>query len=135
MSHAARISARLMALALALLAATTAGAADQQPVTAFDGSYTGMPVAERMNRTPPCAKPQVAVLDVQNGAARMRSSIDRRKGHVQADGTLTMRGELVVSWQHIPGFVEGRFTQGRFEGVSRFPNVNCAYRWSLQKTH
>ena len=135
MLHAARLSASLTAMALALLVATGARAADQQPVTTFDGSYTGMPVAERMNRTPPCAKPQVAVLDVQNGAARMRSSIDRRKGQVKPDGTLTMRGELVISWQHIPGFIEGRFTKDRFEGVSRFPSVNCAYRWSLQRTH
>jgi hypothetical protein len=101
--------------------------------TSFDGSYVGVPVADKQNRSPPCAKPQTAVLDVIAGTARMRSSLDRRKGQVQPDGSVTMNGELVIASQHIPGLVEGHFTADRFDGVSRFPNVHCSYHWSLQK--
>jgi hypothetical protein len=105
----------------------------QSATTGFDGSYIGVPVADKQNRSPPCTKPQTAVLDVTDGSARMRSSLDRRKGQVQPDGSLTMNGELVIASQHIPGLVEGHFTADRFEGVSSFPNVHCVYRWSLLK--
>ena len=53
---------------------------------------------------------------------------------VKADGSLMLNGVLVVGSQHIPGFVEGQFKDGRFEGVSRFPSVKCGYKWSLQKS-
>jgi hypothetical protein len=126
----ARASSSMLA-AFILCSAATSWA--QSATTTFDGSYIGMPVAEKQNRSPPCAKPQTAVLDVIDGAARMRSSLDRRKGQVQPDGSLTMNGELVIASQHIPGLVEGHFTADRFEGVSSFPNVHCVYRWSLLK--
>ncbi|MBS0641110.1 MAG: hypothetical protein JSS43_14635 [Proteobacteria bacterium] len=139
-SHrSARNLATLLLSAAGLLAGAQASRAQSSPVppapvTAFDGSYVGMPTAEQQNRSPPCAKPQTAILDVQNGAARMRSSFDRRKGQVKADGSLMLNGVLVVGSQHIPGFVEGQFKDGRFEGVSRFPSVKCGYKWSLQKS-
>ncbi len=122
----------LACLSLPLLAAARVRA--QQATTQFDGSYSGMPKPDKANRSPPCVAPQIAFLDVHNGNARMRSSIDRRKGVVQPDGSVTMRGELVVGSQHVPGFVEGKFTADGFEGVSRFPQVNCAYTWKLPKT-
>jgi hypothetical protein len=115
-------------------AETTSGHSADAPVNRFDGSYIGMPTADRQNRSPPCAKPEIAVLDVQNGSARMRSSLDRRKGVVQPDGSLSMKGLLAIASQQIPGFVEGRFTADRFEGTSRFPNVNCVYHWDLSKS-
>jgi hypothetical protein len=124
-------------LAWSILCVVAAGAtaiAADTPVTRFDGTYIGMPTADRQNRSPPCAKPETAVLDVKNGAARLRSSLDRRKGEVQPDGSLAMKGVIAVASQHIPGFVEGQFTADRFEGTSRFPNVNCAYHWSLAKS-
>ena len=120
-------------LSAALLLGLCAAPARAQ-VPQFDGTYIGLPVPDKANRSPPCTKPPDAVMDVQNGAARMRSSIDRRKGTVQPDGTLTLNGELVVGSQHVPGLVEGRFTKDSFEGVSRFPVVGCSYRWSLRKT-
>lgn len=131
----ARRAAGLSLPALTLLAGAHAAMAQSPPpVTAFDGSYVGMPAAERQNRSPPCAKPQTAILDVKDGAARMRGSFDRRKGQVKPDGSLVLNGVLVVGSQHIPGAVEGRFNDNRFEGVSRFPSVKCGYRWILEKS-
>jgi len=125
---------------LALLPVTSflllAGASVQaQPATnRFDGSYTGVSQPDKANRSPPCTAPQAVFLDVQNGNARLRSSIDRRKGVVQPDGSVTLRGELVVGSQHIPSFVEGTLSDRGFEGISRFPQVNCRYSWNLPKT-
>ncbi len=131
----ARASSSMLAAFILCSAATSwaQSSTTSSATTTFDGSYVGMPVAEKQNRSPPCAKPQTAVLDVIAGSARMRSSLDRRKGQVQPDGSVTMNGELVIASQHIPGLVEGHFTADRFEGVSSFPNVHCVYRWSLQK--
>jgi hypothetical protein len=134
--------ARLLALSMACLlgapllrAGAAAPPAPEPPSNRFDGTYIGMPTADRQNRSPPCARPETAVLDVQNGTARMRSSLDRRTGVVQPDGTLAMKGLLSVASQQIPGFVDGRFTADHFVGTSRFPNVNCVYHWDLAKPH
>jgi len=121
------------ALLTALVLAVPLGADAQPAIGPFDGVYSGMPKADTANRSPPCTAPQLAVLDVVQGKARVRSSIDRRTGQVQRDGSLTMRGELVVGSQHIPGFVEGTFTADGFEGVSRFPQVNCRFVWTLRR--